>query len=146
MKKLFKWGLIALGVLIIIVAIVSLGGKEGQRETTEPAQKEPVQTQEAEPQKEEAVEKPTTTAPKKRLTLEEIYNKVEKGMTEAQVRKIAGEPDMTSEAEIEKYGKVVNLIYYDDMDNITISIQNGTVKIVVLGRYENGKLKTKSKM
>ena len=111
----------------------------------EETKKEPTQTKQKEEPKEVQPSEPPKQAPAK-LSLDEMYEKIQKDMTEQQVKEIAGEPDMTSQATIEGFGEVVNLVYYEGTNNLTVSVQNGTAKVIVLGKFENGKMNTKSKM
>jgi len=83
-----------------------------------------------------------------RLSVEEIYNTVELGMTEEMVRTIAGKPDMVSTSEVEGLGTTKDLTYNDGMlDNISIFLEDGKVRMVMLGTWnDSNDLDTKTKM
>lgn len=116
--------------------------QETQSETNDPSTENiPEETEEPAVETEEAVEE--TKAAK---SLTEIYDAVSLGMTEEQVKEVAGEPAMTSSAEIQQLGEVTNLVYSSGMDSITVSVQNGSVKMIVIGEWNGDKLNTRSKM
>ena len=78
----------------------------------------------------------------------EIYDEVELGMEEGEVWGIAGEPEITSQAEIEGFGNMLEFIYSDghSLDNVTIMFENGKVAMIVLGEFDGENIAVKSKM
>jgi hypothetical protein len=82
------------------------------------------------------------------IGIEEIYNAVELGMTEDEVRAIAGKPDMVSNSEIEGLGTMRDLIYHGGIvDNVSIFLEDGKVRMVILGNTnDTGDIDTRSKM
>ncbi|MDP2211991.1 MAG: hypothetical protein Q8J63_09685 [Candidatus Aquicultor sp.] len=129
--------LAAIAGLSLIMIVTSLGGGDGGNVNKDSAT-----------ERNTTNEQPATEAQPQDVSIDEIYEQVSLGMTEAQVLEIAGESAMTSEVEMQGLGTVKNLVYYGDnnMDNITVSVQNGTVKVVVIGKFKDGKMTTKSKM
>ena len=87
-------------------------------------------------------------APAPEISIEEIYGTVELGMTEAEVRAIAGEPDMVSTSEIEGLGNMKDLTYNGGlMANVSIFLEDGKVRMVLLGTVnDSGDIDTKTKM
>jgi len=90
------------------------------------------------------------TAPpwEERKPVVEIYDEVELGMEEGEVWGIAGEPEMTSQAEVEGFGTMLELIYSDghSLDNVTIMFEDGKVAMIVLGEFDGKRIDVKSKM
>ena len=78
----------------------------------------------------------------------EIYNAVELGMTEDEVRAIAGKPDMASTSTVEGLGSMRDLTYNGGMmDNVSIFLEDGKVRMVLLGTVnDSGDIDTKTKM
>lgn len=78
----------------------------------------------------------------------EIYNEVELGMSEDEVWKIAGSPDITSQMDDEYFGVVLELIYSDShsLDNVTVMFDDGVVTMIVLGEFDGENISVKSKM
>jgi len=102
------------------------------------------------PDENEAEEIEDYTAPpwEERKPVVEIYDEVELGMEEGEVWGIAGEPEMTSQAEVEGFGTMLELIYSDghSLDNVTIMFEDGKVAMIVLGEFDGKRIDVKSKM
>jgi len=120
---------------------------------TEDVSNPPIESQEpietpappvAEPVEEEMVD------PCPEMTIQDIYNVVELGMTEDEVRAIAGEPTMSSNVEVEGWGTMKDLVYSDNgnlMDNVSIFIEGDTVSMIVIGTFDgDGNIDTQTKM
>jgi hypothetical protein len=152
-------GIIAaiIGFIVLVVVLTLPGGKYNideavdnppieSEETEKTVEPEPVEK--PEPIEEKAVE-PEPVIPTPEISVEEIYNTVELGMTEEMVRTIAGDPVISSEADTE-LGHAKNLIYSNgdgSVDNVTVSVQDGRVALVVLGIFDaDGNLAVQSKM
>lgn len=117
----------------------------------EPVEKpEPIEKEAVEPEPiEEPEEAPVEWFEGEYLTVEQVYSAIELGMTEDEVIVLAGDPVISSQADTE-LGTVKNLIYSNgdgSVDNVTVSIQDGVVKLVVLGIFDaDGNLTVQSKM
>ena len=156
---------IALGIIgtIIgfIVLIVLLTWPRGEYVNDEPQNHPlPIESEETEKtvepkpvEKPEPIEEPEEAPVEwfegEYLTVEQVYSAVELGMTEEEVVAIAGDPIISSQAETE-LGTAKNLIYSNGdggIDNVTVSVQDGVVKLVVLGVFDaDGNIDVKSKM
>jgi hypothetical protein len=121
--------------IIVLIAACSIGIVLYPTEDIEPVRSTP-------PIESEDVER--TVEP--RIDLRGIYTDVHLGMTEDEVRAVAGDPDMVSTSEVEGLGKMKDLMYNDGMDNVSVFIENGEVRMVIIGTFTDGDLDTKTKM
>ena len=80
--------------------------------------------------------------------VDEIYHAVKLGMSEDEVRAVAGAPDMVSTSEIEGFGTMRDLVYVGGFsDNVSILLEDGTVRVIIVGHVNStGDLDTKTKM
>lgn len=128
--------------IIVVIAACAIGiVLYPTEDVTEPKSNPPIESEDT---KETVKPEPT----RERVSVEEIYNWVELGMTENEVRAIAGEPDMVSTSEIEGFGTMKDLIYVGGFsDNVSILFENDTVRLVIVGHVNSsGDLDTKTKM
>lgn len=142
-------GLFAVIVLAAVISSDTTSNNEqppAQEAATQEANDDAQYNTEEYAEPEEPVTEPTEPATPQ-LTLDEMYGAVQLKMTEQQVIDKIGSPDMTGETDMQKLGVVKNLVYSSGMDNLTVSVQNGAVRVVVLGKFDSqGKISTKSKM
>ena len=147
-KPFYKkwWGIVLIAVGLIIVVNVASGGGDTSEDATPATQETQAETKDSAtdstPQEADKPVDETKTA----KSLTEIYDAISLGMTEEQVKKVAGKPAMTSSAEIEQFGQVTNLVYTSGMNSVTVSVQNGNVKMIVIGEWDGESLSTRSKM
>ena len=123
--------------IIVLIAACAIGIVLYPTEDIEPVRSTPpIETEDAE----------RTVEP--RIDIRGIYTDVQLGMTENEVRAIAGEPDMVSTSEVEGLGTMRDLTYHGGMmDNVSIFIEDGKVRMVLLGTVnDSGDIDTKTKM
>lgn len=152
MKRGWKIAIAIFAGFFVLVGIITAIG--GESTVGEPAKTDTQRHKEARdsilPEEEaEEIEDYTVEPREADKTVTEVYDEVQLGMTEEQVWEIAGKPDITSQADIEGMGSAMNMIYSDDhsLDNVTVSIQNGTVKLIVIGEFDaDGAINARSKM
>lgn len=100
-------------ILISIIIAVAVGSDE---ETTTSVQYDITEN-----------ESEATSTPIPSVSLQQIYNRVQNGMTKEEVRKIAGrEPDSKDESDY-GYGKMENWTFYQGSEFVSISFTNGQV-------------------
>lgn len=151
LKKMKGWQIaiaIFAGFFVLIGVLSAIGGG------TEPVKTDTQRHKEARdsilPEEEEAeeVEDYTVEPREADKSVTEVYDAVQLGMTEDEVWSVAGRPNMTSSADVEEFGQVTNLVYSDphSLDNVTVSVQDGVVKLIVIGEFDGEHLDVKSKM
>jgi len=130
------------GFFVFAGILAAIGGSVEEPVQTETKQ-ESVATESA-----EEIEDFTVEPKREGKPVTEIYGELELGMSEEQVWEIAGEPDITSQADVEGFGNMLELIYSDghSLDNVTIMLEDGTVKMIVLGEFDGDRIDVKSKM
>jgi hypothetical protein len=110
-KKSKKWLWVALGVIVVIAIAGSGGSKNTKSESSEPTKTET---------KQEEV---------KKITVDELYEKINKGMTEQQVEASAGKGQNCLENENSFTGKIKTCNYYPNGFSgfVSVTFMNGTV-------------------
>lgn len=123
MKKLFKFALYGIGVLLVIGAIMAVAseGEEQQTQKSMPVNEEKEQSKE-EPKKEESLTK-------------ENFDKIQQGdaltgeggMTEKEVIAILGKPESEMETQVDETKMKTFTWLTSDFESITVSFTNGHV-------------------
>jgi len=133
------------GFFIFTGILAAIGGSVEEPVQTETKQ-ESVATESAE--EIEEIEDYTVEQTEERKLVSDIYNEAELGMSEEDIWRIAGEPSITSQAEVEGFGNCLELIYSDghSLDNVTIMLDDGIVTMIVLGEFDGDRIAVKSKM
>lgn len=146
MKKGYVIALAIFAGFFVLVGIISAMGGDTESVKPAPAKEAPAPTV----GKSDSIYKGTmyNDVADVEKSASEVYDAVQLGMTEDEVWAIAGRPEMTSQADVEEFGNVTNLVYSDahSLDNVTVSMQDGVVKLIVLGEFDGEYLDVKSKM
>lgn len=152
--------------LIAFCAIAILGGVIGARTASlsEEKQQEQHQRQEQRTEREEpktsppplhenghAAEPPKSEGKDKYdpEKLRRMYHSVEVGMTEAEVRKLLGDPVTMNETWVENHGMIKYMIYPEgvstSLNDVTVVIHNDKVELVVYQYYGEGHKEVRAK-
>ena len=120
------------GAVLIALFFIGAITTALEEEVTEPKSNPPIESED------------TATT----VDVDEIYHAVKLGMSEDEVRAVAGAPNMVSTSEIEGFGTMRDLIYVGGFsDNVSILLEDGTVRVIIVGHVNStGDLDTKTKM
>lgn len=139
------------GVIVLMALAILLGGCPAPVVQQDDGVQEEQQAEEEEtPLKESSddgseVKMEEEEAEEDSQSLRKVFDEVEVGMTENEVKNRFGDPNFTSTGDAPE-GKATSFLYANDEDSVAISFQDGKAKMIMLSIDEDGDVKTETKM